>query len=111
MCKELEEDRTYHFDCQCSSPEHIIRFVYSPPFKDDGPEIYTEVQLCQPRNFFEKIWVALKYIFGYKCKYGHWDCWIMKSEDLSRFKDMLDRFEIDRKAWIARMVKKTDKKE
>jgi hypothetical protein len=41
----------------------------------DGDEVcWTQVQLHQHRSFWERLVVAVKYIFGYECRYGHWDC-------------------------------------
>jgi hypothetical protein len=37
------------------------------------------------------MWVAIKYVFGYTCKYGHWDCFIMQPKDAQRLKDMLGK--------------------
>lgn len=78
--------KTEHLVCQCSSPEHTIQFIYS----EEDNEIYTNVFLNQYRSFFKRIWIAIKYIFGYKCKYGHWDCFMMRNEDLSKIKKILE---------------------
>jgi hypothetical protein len=41
----------------------------------DGDEIcWIQVQLHQHRSFLERLVVAVKYLFGYQCRYGHWDC-------------------------------------
>jgi hypothetical protein len=64
-----------YLECVCHSPEHTLRFE-----KDDEC-IYTAVYLNQDKNLFKRVWVAIKYIFGYKCKFGHWDCFILKEED------------------------------
>jgi hypothetical protein len=71
---------TEYFDCKCMSSEHTLRFVYDP----DDNELYTEVHLSQYRNVFVRVWVAIKYIFGFKSKYGHWDCWLLKEKDCER---------------------------
>jgi hypothetical protein len=48
--------------------------VYDP----EDNELYTSVFLNQYQNVFKRVWIALKYVFGYRCKYGHWDCFIMR---------------------------------
>ena len=78
---------TSYYECQCESPEHTLRFVYDP----DENELYTEVHLTQYRNVFKTIWVAIKYIFGYKCRYGHFDCWMLKNEDCKGIKELLNK--------------------
>lgn len=95
--KEIkDESKTEYYDCQCNSPEHTLRFIYIAPFKScDGSmeegSLFTEVYLSQYRNVFKRVWVAIKYIFGYKCCYGHWDCWLMKLEDCDRLTALLDK--------------------
>lgn len=79
---------TEFFECACYSDEHTLKFGYDP----EDNEMYTSVFLNQYHNVFKRIWVALKYVFGYKCKYGHWDCFIMRPEDAERMKGLLDKF-------------------
>jgi hypothetical protein len=62
-----------HIDCDCISPEHILRFTWDPEDK----LVYTEIQLVQWRNIWKRIWVAIRYVFGHQCAYGTWDCTIM----------------------------------
>jgi hypothetical protein len=75
------------FVCECSSDEHTLRFIL------DDYCIYTDVYLNDWQNCYTRLWVGIKYIFGYKCKYGHWDCFMMNPEDIPRFRKMLDDFE------------------
>jgi hypothetical protein len=63
--------------CTCQTPEHIIRFMYD---KADN-ELYTEVYLNNYNSFFKRCWIALKYILGYKSKYGHWDSTIINKQE------------------------------
>lgn len=81
-------DDTYYFECDCGSSEHTIRFTLD---KED-PTIYTSVFLNQYRSLWERVWVALKYVFGYKCRYGHWDCWSMRDSDARKLRDMCDDY-------------------
>lgn len=79
-------DRTHHVICECSSVEHTIRFIHDP----EDREIYTEVFLWKYR-FFKRLWVGIKYIFGYKSRYGHWDCTVMTHAQAVKLRDYLDR--------------------
>jgi len=85
----MNELKAEHFDCSCASDEHTIVFRY---FEDDYKEFYLSVYLNQYRRFYKRIWIAIKYIFGYKCKYGHWDCWTMKEDDCDRMISLLEKF-------------------
>jgi len=85
-------DGTHFFECDCGSSEHTLRFILD----NEEKEIYTEVYLNQYRSFSKRLWVGIKYIFGYKSKYGHWDCWNLCKEDAARLRDMCGKF-IDNK--------------
>lgn len=79
---------TEFFECACFSDEHTLKFSYDP----DENELFTSVYLNQYRNVWKRIWVAVKYVFGYPSKYGHWDCFVMQPEDAERLKALLERF-------------------
>lgn len=81
-------DGSYFFECKCGSDEHTLRFTLD---KEDK-EIYTSVFLNHYDNIFKRLFRAIKYVFGYKCIYGHWDCWIMRDEDVQKLFDMLNDF-------------------
>lgn len=59
---------TKHIMCDCYSPEHTLRFGADLEEKD----LYISVFLNE-QSFLKRIWSAIKYIVGYKCKYGHFD--------------------------------------
>ena len=88
----MEYGKSEFFDCLCHSDEHVIIFRYFDDNNDDLKEFYLSVYLNQYRSLFKRIWVAVKYIFGYKCKYGHWDCWTLKSGDADRMIKLLEKF-------------------
>lgn len=56
--------------CECASSEHqmIMRYFND----DDHPVVYVDVHLVK-RNLWQRIKYAVKYIFGYKSKFGAWD--------------------------------------
>lgn len=82
-------DGTEYLECQCGSNEHTLRFVLS--LDEEGPEIYTSVFLGSYPWGWKRLWTAIKYLFGYKCKYGHWGCFSMKPEDAFRLQGLLVR--------------------
>ena len=79
-------DGSHYFECACGSSEHTLRFTLD---KEDK-EIYTDVYLNQYRAWYMRLLVGIKYIFGYKCKYGHWDNWILYEPDIIRLRNMCD---------------------
>ena len=76
-----------HFDCECHTPEHSIRFTYDP---DDG-DLYMSVFLWK-WSFWKRVWIAVKYIFGYTSRYGDFDSGpSFEKNDLSRLITLLKR--------------------
>lgn len=82
-------DGTHYLECACDSDEHTLRFTLD---KDDG-EIFTSVYLNQWLPWYKRVWRALRYVFGYRCKYGHWDCTIINREGARKLRAILDEFE------------------
>ena len=64
--------------CDCSSVEHqmVLRFDDD---KDLGRMVYVEIHLV-PFAWYKRLWLGLKYIFGYKCSYGNFEEMILSSK-------------------------------
>lgn len=80
--------KTEYYDCVCSSADHTIRFCYLEDDKDN--EIWLEVQLAHNKTWYQRVWKSLKYIFGFECRYGHWDVWLLNPADIDRLISMLE---------------------
>lgn len=76
------------FICDCGDIEH--NFVVSSNLEDNEKELYVSIYLSQYRNFFQRVWVAIKYIFGKKSKYGAWDVVILNEENMIRLKKIIE---------------------
>jgi len=50
-------------------------------------------------GFWKRCWYAIKYVFGYKCKYGHFDNVLLKVEDADNMIDMLNQFKYKMAQW------------
>lgn len=83
----------HYFECSCSSDEHTFSFSYDP---DDG-ELYLSTFLNDWEPWYKRAWKAIQYVFGYKCKYGHWDCSILTKKETLRLKELCERSLEDRK--------------
>ena len=57
-------------------------------------EFCVSVKMNQYHGFFAKLWVAVKYLFGRKCKdaVDHWDTVMLKIEDVDRLIEMLQKY-------------------
>jgi len=74
----IEPENRHHTYCACLSDEHTLSYVFDKEYK----EIYTAVYLRPEHNKFKRIWKAIKYIFGYTSRYGHWDSTILEEEEI-----------------------------
>ena len=72
------------FICDCHSLEHQMHFWYD----DELQQVYTEVHLVK-YGLFSRVKYALKYIFGYKSRFGAFDEFIFKPEDIKKLKEYL----------------------
>lgn len=72
------------FICACYNVEHQLIFTSS-----DG-DVFMSIHLVPERNIFKRIWYAIKYIFGYKCRYGHFDEFIFQRKDAYKLARILN---------------------
>jgi hypothetical protein len=80
-----------YIDCACSSEEHVIRFAFDIDKDPRFSSIYLGTQLA-PLPFFARVKTAIKYIFGYECKYGHWEETIIDLDTAKELKSALEDF-------------------
>ena len=84
--------RKKHIDCTCSSIEHNLRFLYFDDNKDcRDHDLYIDVYLESPSGY-KRIWRALKYVFGYKSRYGDFTEIIYDVEKVKELKVFLDEY-------------------
>lgn len=82
-------DGTHYFECECGADEHTLRFILD---KEDGI-LYTHIYLNHYLPWWKRAWRAIRYVFGYRCRYGHWDSWLIRAEDAPRLRALLDELE------------------
>ena len=85
---DIEEYKPEFFQCDCHSMNHVIVVMRG----EDG--LVITVQMNQWRSWYRRVWLAIKYVFNYAHD-DHWDAWILKPEDVDRFKTQLDGLEED----------------
>lgn len=81
-------ERPEYFECLCSSQEHLWRLW----FDDDPsePVVYASFFLAE-LPWYGRLAAAFKYIFGYKCRYGHFEEFILNPDDCERMIGILRR--------------------
>jgi hypothetical protein len=76
------------FECDCGLLEHICRITH---FEDQQPGVfYLEMMMFNWQNPLRRIWTAIRYIFGKKSPYGHFDEIILDPGDAAILRDFLD---------------------
>lgn len=80
----MNNDKIY-VECSCGSPEHLLKF------NRDEDYVYVYV-LLNHENFFKRIWIGLKYIFGYKCRYGSFDEILLNKESVESLVEYLSDY-------------------
>jgi hypothetical protein len=72
--------------CECNSTDHQMVFLYSD---DDGfPMVYVHTHLNK-LPFWSRVKYGIKYIFGYKSRYGAFDEFIINPKDAKKIEDIL----------------------
>lgn len=69
--------------CDCNSTEHQIVIHYD----EEDNIVYCHIHLSK-RPFFKRVWGALKYIFGYSCRFGHWDEFLFGEEHIEKLEEL-----------------------
>lgn len=76
------------FICDCGDIEHQL--VVSDDTEDNQKELNISIHLYQYRNFFQRLLVGIKYIFGKNSIYGNWDVIILNEENIIKLKNILE---------------------
>ena len=72
-----------YLECRCSTPEHTVRFAKDEDF------VYMTFFLAD-LPWFSRVVNAVKYVFGYKCMYGHFDEVVLGKEELGSLIEILE---------------------
>ena len=71
--------------CDCSSAEHQLIVSWD----NDDKEVYVRIHLNK-HGFWRRLCHAVKYVFGYKCRYGAFDEVILRKEDADNLQKVVD---------------------
>jgi hypothetical protein len=70
----------------------VLRLSYEPEEEDDEFRwVYVELHMSSV-SFFRRIWLAVMYIFGYKCRYGHFGEFVWTKKQVREVRDTLNEF-------------------
>ncbi len=71
--------------CDCHSDEHQIIVRHD----EEDKIVYLSIHLITHRNIIKRLWHAIKYVFGYKSRYGAWDSLILNPDDAGKIESIL----------------------
>lgn len=77
------------FICKCQNTEHQMIFSHFPDDQEDK-EVYVSIHLIPDFKIWRRIVNAIRYIFGYRCKYGHFDEFILDHTDADKLQKIVD---------------------
>lgn len=80
--------RTEYYECQCHSPDHTFSWTW---WHDDNDSLNMNIHLSNG-TFFKRLKDGVKYIFGYRCLYGHFDETLINRDTAKRMVVMLNKF-------------------
>lgn len=72
--------------CECGSAEHQMVLHYDDD-KDLGRQVFVEIHLV-PLAWYKRLWMGIKYIFGYKCCYGNFEEMILSPKHARQVYDL-----------------------
>lgn len=82
----MTQERPKILICNCCSTEHQIVVHYDTEDKT----VYLHVHLIE-RSFFRRLKYGIMYIFGYHCRYGHWDEFIFDPKDADYLQQLVNK--------------------
>ena len=84
---------TKYFECVCLTPEHTISFSCwdDDGDGDGGKELSVQVWLLSSRTFWGRLLHAIRYIYGYKSRYGPFEETLVGDEQLEALTSFLNR--------------------
>lgn len=81
--------------CSCSHPEHQLHIHYNrwnyPESELEDEEMSISIFL-QEKPFFKRLVAGVKYIFGYKSKYGHFGEICIDKETAKEIKEFMEKY-------------------
>jgi hypothetical protein len=76
-----------YIECSCGCAEHTMRFTWFDEPEEE--EMYLYIFLNSP-GFFRRLWRGIRYIFGRKTKYGHFDDVLLTYPQIEKLRDLCD---------------------
>ena len=86
----MKDQTTLYVECDCGHNDHLMKFTFSEGDNYDVGSVYMAVQMNPRFSWYERIWIAIQYIFGRMSKFGHWDCVSLDYVRLRRMREFIN---------------------
>jgi hypothetical protein len=83
----LNVEHTY-LECDCNCTEHTLRFTRYFGLDDFDRYLEVDIYLVHYMSFLRRAWHGIRYIFGYKCKYGAFDNVLLNKKSVEKLRDL-----------------------
>ncbi len=93
--------KDFFIRCACHSLDHLVVFSYDPL---DPDEVYLEVHLVDYNHWWQRLWRAMRYVFGKPCRYGDWDEVLLSPDKATELYYFLDEYLDAWDEWQAREI-------
>ena len=89
---ETFQNKNVMIPCECHTPEHTFYLSLHYPYKEDDAELFVTYFLDSDIGFWKRVITGIKYIFGYKCIYGHFGSTIISKKYAIEIKGLVDEY-------------------
>ncbi len=97
----MKYDENHLFMCECSDSDHLMLLRQwdwgKDGCRDEGDiediALSVEVVLNPNRNWWGRLWTAIRYVFGKRSKYGALADILVRQEDVPRIRKILDEYD------------------
>lgn len=79
--------------CACHSVEHQVVISYD----EEDNQAYISIHLVPLYSFWKRFVHGIKYIFGYRCKYGDFDEFLFKEEHAEKLQELVEKLKNNNK--------------
>ena len=90
----MSEDlvKTEFIECECRYKDHVLKIEFEND--DDVPIFSVSILMSHYHGFFARIWLAIKYVFGWKCEDSHWDTFIFDEKGANKLDELIVQYQI-----------------
>ena len=86
-----EWENNLYLECICGGDEHRLVFSKAGVDSFDPYTLLYVNHFLEEKPFFQRLWLGVKYIFGYKCRYGHFQETLLPYQSVAKLKELCEQ--------------------